>query len=139
MNDSTARKNFHEIRRESYTDSNGNTRTNVTRTIETVNNDRTDVRSYQNGYLQDQSSERSYQDQIAQRDTDSTAHKLILSLILTLLSGLIVGTWYFNQRDSSVDNTVTPSEVPTTTNTASPSPFPVKTSPESKSQGNLAR
>ncbi|MUG95980.1 hypothetical protein F7734_27965 [Scytonema sp. UIC 10036] len=127
MNDSNDRKNSEEIRKDIYTDGNGKTHTNVTRTTETVNNGRTDVESYQNGYLQGQSSERIYQDQMTQRDNDNTARGIILGLLLTLLTGLTVGAvWYFNQRDSSVEKTTTPSEVPTT-NSASPSPSPVGT------------
>ncbi|GAA6622451.1 IMCp domain-containing protein [Scytonema sp. NUACC26] len=120
MNNSDNLKNSQEIRKDIYTDGDRNLRTNVTRTTETVNNGKTDVQSYQNGYLQGQSSERNYQERIVQRDTDNTSRGIILGLLLTLIIGLTVGAvWYFNQRNSSVENTTTPSEVPTT-NTASP-------------------
>jgi hypothetical protein len=126
MNNPDNLKNSQEIRKDIYTDENGNVRTNVTRTTETVNNSKTDVQSYQNGYLQGQSSERNYQERIVQRDTDNTSRGIIIGLLLTLLTGLTAGAvWYFNQRDSSVENTTIPSEVPTT-NTASPSPSPAE-------------
>lgn len=103
-----------EVRRESYTDSNGNTQTHVTRTTETSNN------SYGNGYVDGRNLERNYQ---ADRDNENTATGLIFGIVLTSLVGLMAGAlWYFNQNNAAVDSTA-PVETPSPV-TASPSLSP---------------
>ncbi|MBX9258388.1 hypothetical protein H1Q63_31460 [Desmonostoc muscorum CCALA 125] len=117
-----------EIRQESYTDTNGNTHTNLTRTTETLNNS-TNPNSYQNGYVQGRNSEFRYQQaNLAERDEKNTSNGLLLGIIITSLAGLIIGgVWYFNQRgNTAVDSTV-PVLVPlpsdsSPTPTASPQP-----------------
>jgi hypothetical protein len=104
-----------EVNRETYTDSNGNTQTHVTRTTETANN------RYANGYVDGRRLERDYQ---ADRDNENTATGLIFGIVLTSLVALIAGAfWYFNRDNSTVD-TVTPVETPLPTATASPSLSP---------------
>lgn len=101
-----------EVRRESYTDSNGNTQTNVTRTTKTSNN------SYGNGYVDGRNLERNYQ---ADRDNENTATGLIFGIVLTSLVALMAGAlWYFNQNNAAVDSTA-PVDTPVT---ASPSLSP---------------
>lgn len=124
-----------EIRQESYTGTDGNTHTHVTRTTETVNNKTANPNSYQNGYLHGRSSERSYQQaHLAERDNDNAARGLLLGVILTSLVTLIASAfWYFNQRDNAtVDNVenTTPVLVPVPSNnspTPSASPQPETT------------
>jgi hypothetical protein len=112
-------KSYREIRHDSYTDNNGNTHTDVTRTSETVNNTE-DSQSYQSGYLQGRTSERNYQQEsLAQRDNDNANRGLLIGILLTTLAALIGGAlWYFNQREQAVDNTVAPTEVPVQTSPA---------------------
>ncbi|MEJ1933199.1 hypothetical protein WDZ92_23620 [Nostoc sp. NIES-2111] len=104
-----------EVNRESYTDSNGNTQTHITRTTETSNN------RYANGYVDGRRLEQNYQ---ADRDNENTATGLIFGIVLTSLVGLIAGAfWYFNQNNATVDST-TPVETPLPAATASPSISP---------------
>ncbi|MFN6561096.1 MAG: hypothetical protein RMY28_015085 [Nostoc sp. ChiSLP01] len=101
-----------EVRQESYTDPNGNTHTHVTRTAETLNN-ATNPKSYQNGYVEGRNSERRYQQaNLAERDDANTSNGLLMGIIITSLSGLIIGgLWYFNQ----VNNAAVENSAPVTT------------------------
>jgi outer membrane biosynthesis protein TonB len=114
-------KSYREVRQDSYIDSNGETHTNVTRTSETVNNDRVDSQSYRNGYVQGRVSERNYQEDLAQRDTNNASQGLLLGFLIAGLAALTAGAiWYFNRPESAVDNTTTPVE--TIPATSSPTP-----------------
>ncbi|MER3494779.1 MAG: hypothetical protein C4323_22635 [Mastigocladus sp. ERB_26_2] len=114
-------KSYREVRQDSYIDSNGDTHTNVTRTTETVNNDRVDSQSYRNGYLQGRVSERNYQEDLAQRDTNNASQGLLLGFLIAGLAALTAGAiWYFNQPDPGVENTTTPTQ--TIPPTSSPTP-----------------
>jgi hypothetical protein len=115
-------KSYREVQQDSYTDSNGNIHTNVTRTTETVGNRGVDPNSYQDGYVHGRVSERDYQEErLAQRDDDNTARGLFLGLLLALLAGLTgIAIWYFTQRDEAVENTVTPTVTVTPTTTPQP-------------------
>ncbi|MCC5623989.1 hypothetical protein [Nostoc sp. CHAB 5715] len=114
-----------EIKQESYTDTNGNIHTDLTRTTETVKNSTANPNSYSNGYVQGRNTERSYQQaDLAERDNNNASRGLLLGIIVTSLLGLIVGgVWYSNQRnDAAVDNTNTvPVAVPVLSN-SSPTP-----------------
>jgi hypothetical protein len=104
-----------EVNRETYTDSNGNTQTHITRNTETANN------RYANGYVDGRRLEQNYQ---ADRDNENTATGLIFGIVLTSLVGLSAGAfWYFNQNNTTVDST-TPVETPLPAATASPSISP---------------
>ncbi|MBD2343722.1 hypothetical protein H6G18_06125 [Anabaena subtropica FACHB-260] len=120
MNNPNERETYNrEVSQKSYTDSNGNTQTHVTRTTETPNN------SYRNGYVNGRNLERNYQ---ADRANENTATGLIFGIVLTSLVGLTAGAlWYFNQNNNAVDSTA-PVETPLPVN-ASPnlSPQPQQT------------
>ncbi|PMB44094.1 hypothetical protein CEN39_28720 [Fischerella thermalis CCMEE 5201] len=104
-------KSYREVRQDSYIDSKGDTHTNITRTTETVNNDRVDSQSYRNGYLQGRVSELNYQEDLAQRDTNNASQGLLLGFLIAGLAALTAGAiWYFNQPDPAVENTTTPAE-----------------------------
>jgi hypothetical protein len=116
-------KSYREVQHESYTDKNGNTHTDVTRTSETVNNNKVDSQSYESGYVKGQTSERNYQEgTLVERDNENAGRGLLIGMLLTALAGLIGGSlWYFNQRDRAVDNTtVAPIVVPAPINSPSP-------------------
>ncbi|MEH1792490.1 MULTISPECIES: hypothetical protein [unclassified Nostoc] len=113
-----------EVKQESYTDTNGNTHTHLTRSSETVNNSTANPNSYQNGYVEGRNSERTYQQaDLAERDEKNASGGLLLGIIVTSLLGLIIGgVWYFNQSNkAAVDNTV-PVLVPVPSNSSSPTP-----------------
>jgi hypothetical protein len=116
-----------EVRQESYTDTNGNTHTDLTRTTETVKNSAANPNSYTNGYIQGRNTERSNQQaDLAERDNNNASGGLLLGIIVTSLLGLIIGgVWYFNQSNQAgVDNTV-PVLVPVPSNSsATPSVSP---------------
>ncbi|MBE9005489.1 hypothetical protein IQ259_10630 [Fortiea sp. LEGE XX443] len=109
-----------ETRQESYTDIQGNTHTNLTRTSETVNNNPNHVNTYKNGYANGRETERHYQQaNLAARDHENASVGLLLGIFLTSVAGLIVGAfWYFNQpRETVIQETqpiVTPSPQQTT-------------------------
>jgi hypothetical protein len=118
-----------EVKQESYTDTNGNTHTHLTRTTETLNNKTANPNSYQNGYVEGRNTEHSYQQaDLAERDNNNASNGLLLGIIVTSLLGLIIGgVWYFNQSNKpAVDNTV-PVLVPVPTPSASASPQPQTT------------
>jgi hypothetical protein len=102
-------KSYREQVQESYTDNSGNIHTNVTRTSETLSN-KVDPKSYENGYLNGQTSERIYQEEtLTQRDNENANRGLLIGILLTALAGFCGGSlWYFNQRDRAMDNTVAP-------------------------------
>ena len=113
-----------EVKQESYTDTNGNTHTHLTRTTETLNNSTANPNYYQNGYVEGRNTERRYQQaNLAERDNNNASSGLLLGIIVTSLLGLIIGgVWYFNQSNkATVDNT-TPVLVPVPTPSASSQP-----------------
>ncbi|MEH1942213.1 MAG: hypothetical protein V7L01_18630 [Nostoc sp.] len=115
-----------EVKQESYTDINGNTHTDLTRTTETVKNNTANPNSYTNGYVQGRNSERNYQQaDLAERDNNNASRGLLLGIIVTSILGLIVGgVWYSNQRnDAAVENTV-PVAVPVPSSSPTPSASP---------------
>jgi hypothetical protein len=116
-----------EIKQESYTDTNGNTHTDLTRTTETARNSTANPNSYSNGYIQGRNTERKYQQaDLAERDNNNASRGLLLGIIVTSLVSLVVGgVWYFNQRNNAaVDNTL-PVVVPVPSNSsATPSASP---------------
>ncbi|WP_292874733.1 hypothetical protein [Nostoc sp. NMS1] len=113
-----------EIKQESYTDTNGNIHNDLTRTTETVKNSTANPNSYTSGYVQGRNTERSYQQaDLTERDNENASRGLLLGIIVTSLVSLIVaGVWYFNQRNNAVDTTV-PVLVPVPSN-SSPTPQP---------------
>ncbi|MBD2169604.1 hypothetical protein H6G04_35210 [Calothrix membranacea FACHB-236] len=123
MNNPSDRESYHsENRQESYTDGNGETRTHVQRTTETVNNPG-NHNSYGTGYVTGRNAERRYQEaNLVERDSSNTANGLLLGVILTSLVTLgAAALWYFNQRNNEPVNTTTPVLVPVPSS-ASPSP-----------------
>ncbi|MDZ8105366.1 MAG: hypothetical protein RM338_07020 [Nostoc sp. DedQUE12a] len=107
-----------EVSQETYTGTNGNTHTHLTRTTETVKNNTTNPNSYQNGYVEGRNTERRYQQaNLAERDENNTTNGLLMGIIITSLSGLIIGgLWYFNQvNNAAVDNSA-PVTTPAPTN-----------------------
>ncbi|WP_335007994.1 hypothetical protein [Nostoc sp.] len=118
-----------EVKHESYTDINGNTHTDLTRTTETVKNSTANPSSYTNGYIQGRNTERSNQQaDLAERDEKNASGGLLLGIIITSLLGLVVGgVWYFNQQNNAAVNNVVPVVVPvpsksSPTPSASPQP-----------------
>jgi hypothetical protein len=123
MNNPNDRETYHsENKQESYTDANGDTRTHVQRTTETVNN-AGNPNSYGSGYVTGRDSERRYQQaNLADRDNTNTANGLLVGVILTSLVTLAVaGVWYFNQQDKTPVQNAAPVLVPVPSS-ASPSP-----------------
>ncbi|MEH2042628.1 hypothetical protein [Nostoc sp.] len=118
-----------EVKQESYTDINGNTHTDLTRTSETVKNNTANPNSYTNGYVQGRNVERNYQQaDLAQRDENNASGGLLLGIIITSLLGLVIGgVWYFNQQNNAAVNNAVPVVVPvpsksSPTPSASPQP-----------------
>ncbi|BDI14370.1 hypothetical protein ANSO36C_01720 [Nostoc cf. commune SO-36] len=118
-----------EIKQESYTDVNGNTHTDLTRTTETVKNNAANPNSYTNGYVQGRNTERGNQQaDLAQRDENNASGGLVLGIIITSLLSLVIGgVWYFNQQNNAAVNTTVPVLVPvpsksSPTPSASPQP-----------------
>jgi hypothetical protein len=130
MNNPGERDNYHsESQQESYTDANGETRTHLRKTTETVNST-PNGNSYGTGYVTGRDSERRYQQaNLAERDNSNTANGLLLGVILTSLVTLGVGAfWYFNQRNNPVVNKVSPVILPVPAS-ASPSPAAIQSPP----------
>lgn len=124
MTNSGDRESYNsETRQESYTDSYGNTHTNLTRTSETINNNPNNVNSYRNGYVNGRDIERNYQQaNLAARDEENASRGLLLGILLTSLAGLIVGAfWYFNQPRETVVEETQPVVTPSPSNVATPS------------------
>ncbi|MEH2352343.1 hypothetical protein [Nostoc sp.] len=117
-----------EVKQESYTDINGNTHTDFTRTSETVKNNAANPNSYTNGYVRGRNVERSNQADLAQRDENNASGGLLLGIIITSLLGLVIGgVWYFNQQNNAAVNNAVPVVVPvpsksSPTPSASPQP-----------------
>lgn len=113
-------KSYREERQD-YTDSNGNTHSNVTRSSETVNH-KVDPQSYENGYVQGETSERNYQEEtLTKRDNENAGRGLLIGTLLTALAALTGGAlWYMSQSDRAVDNTVAPVAVPVPVSKPSP-------------------
>lgn len=105
-----------ETKQQSYTDSYGNTHTNVTRTSETVNN------NPNSGYTNGRDIERNYQQaNLAARDDENASRGLLMGILLTSLAGLIVGAfWYFNQPRETVIEQTQPVVTPSPTFTPQP-------------------
>ena len=119
-----------EVKQESYTDINGNTHTDLTRTTETVKNSTANPNSYSNGYVQGRNTERSHQQaDLAQRDENNVSGGLLLGIIVTSLLGLVIGgVWYFNQQNNAAVNNTVPVAVPVPSK-SSPTP---SASPQTK-------
>ncbi len=134
MNNPGDRENYRsENRQETYTDANGEIRTHVQRTTETVNNT-PNPNAYSSGYVTGRDSERRYQQaNLAERDNTNAANGLLIGVILTSLVTLGVGAfWYFNQRNNAAVDNGTPVVVPVPVpNSASPSPA-ASQSPQSR-------
>ncbi len=114
MNNQNEQQGYNrEVRQDTYTDANGQTYTNVTRTTETSD---LNPNSYQDGYINGQVSERRYQEEnLAARDNSSAASGLVVGIFLTALVGLIAGgIWFFTQRDEAAKHNATPTAAPTT-------------------------
>jgi|UPI00035EE2F2 hypothetical protein len=114
-------KSYREVHQDSYTESDGNTYTSVTRTSETVDNSSVDPNSYESGHVRGRTSERNYQEhRLAEVYEDNASGGFLLGLLLVLLAGLTVGAvWFFTQRDETRNNTppaptvtVTPTQTP---------------------------
>jgi hypothetical protein len=113
-------KSYCEVHQDSYTESDGNTYTSVTRTSETVDNSSVDPNSYESGHVRGRTSERNYQEhRLAEVYEDNASGGFLLGLLLVLLAGLTVGAvWFFTQRDETRNNspastvTVTPTQTP---------------------------
>lgn len=106
MSNPNARDSYNqEVRQDSYQDANGNTHTNVTRTTETVHNNKVEPQreSYRDGYFQGRVAERSQQEEdLTVRDNDNAARGLLLGIILTTLAALTAGAfWFFNQNQET--------------------------------------
>ncbi|MBN4001445.1 hypothetical protein [Nostoc sp. LPT] len=103
-----------ELKQKSYTDINGNTHTDLTRTTETVKNNAANPNSYSNGYVHGRNVERNYQQaDLAQRDENNASGGLLLGIIITSLLGLVIGgVWYFNQQNNAAVNNIVPVAVP---------------------------
>ncbi|BAY88230.1 MULTISPECIES: hypothetical protein [unclassified Tolypothrix] len=132
MNNPSDRESYHsENRQESYTDANGETRTHVQRTTETVNNTG-NYNSYGSGYVTGRNAERRYQQaNLVERDNSNTANGLLLGVILASLVTLgAAAFWYFNQRNNEPVNNAAPVFVPVPSS-ASPSPA-ASQSPQTK-------
>ncbi|MCC5607913.1 hypothetical protein LC612_14230 [Nostoc sp. CHAB 5834] len=115
-----------EIKQESYTDTNGNIHTDLTRTTETVKNSAANPNSYTNGYVQGRNTERNYQQaDLAERDNNNASRGLLLGIIITSLLGLVVGgVWYFNQQNNAAVDNIVPIAVPVPSSSPTPSASP---------------
>ena len=118
-----------EVKQESYTDTNGDTHTHLTRTTETSKNNTPDPNSYQKGYVQGRNTEHSNQQaDLSERDNNNARNGLVLGIIVTSLLGLVIGgVWYFSQQNSAPVNNIVPVVVPvpsksSSTPSASPQP-----------------
>ncbi|AFZ27792.1 hypothetical protein Cylst_5802 [Cylindrospermum stagnale PCC 7417] len=126
-----ANLNEHEVdktvvSKESSTDINGNTHTNLTRNTETVSNSKTNPQSYQQGYVQGRNNA---QANLAERDDSNASRGLLLGIIFTSLIGLIAGAvWYSNQRNNEAVENAAPIVIPVP-NKVAPSPAAVQSPP----------
>ncbi|MEH1903393.1 hypothetical protein [Nostoc sp.] len=118
-----------EVKKETYTDSNGNIHTNLTQSTETSKNNTHDPNSYQKGYVQGRNTEHiNQQADLAERDNNNASGGLLLGIIITSLLGLVIGgVWYFNQQNNAPVNNIVPVAVPvpsksSATPSASPQP-----------------
>jgi type IV secretory pathway VirB10-like protein len=111
-----------EVRKDSYTDANGNTESHVTRSTETGNSN-----SYRDGYVDGRVTESGYKEEnLIERDENNSARGMLFGILLASLAALGAGAvWYFNQP-KAVDNTPTTVVVPVPTNTT-PSPAAIQT------------
>ncbi|MCL6751292.1 hypothetical protein KBT16_10050 [Nostoc sp. CCCryo 231-06] len=103
-----------EIKQESYTDSNGDTHSHVTRTTETSKNNTPDPNSYQKGYVQGRNTEHGNQQaDLAERDNNNANGGLVLGIIITSVLALVIGgVWYFSQQNNAPVNNIVPVVVP---------------------------
>ncbi|WP_341530590.1 hypothetical protein WKK05_15705 [Nostoc sp. UHCC 0302] len=86
-----------EVREESYIDPNGQIKTNVKQTEETVNNSFVEPKSnsYRNGYVD-------AQEDLVTRDNNNSASGLLMGLLFASLLGLVGGVIFFlNQRNDT--------------------------------------
>lgn len=112
-----------EVKQESYTDSNGDTHSHVTRTTETSKNNTPDPNSYQKGYVQGRNTEHGNQQaDLAERDNNNANGGLVLGIIITSVLALVIGgVWYFSQQNNTPVNNIVPVVVPVPSN-SSPTP-----------------
>jgi hypothetical protein len=112
------------ISKNSSTDINGNTHTNLTRESGTVSNSKTNPRSYQQGYAQGRNNA---QGNLAERDNNNASRGLLLGIILTSLAGLTLGAvWYSNERNNEAVENAAPIVVPVPNKV---SPYPAAAQP----------
>ncbi|MHC5610486.1 MAG: hypothetical protein ACYTXA_05580 [Nostoc sp.] len=118
-----------ELKQESYSDTNGNTHTHVTRTSETLKNNIANPNSYQKGYVQGRNTEHTNQQaDLAERDNNNANGGLVLGIIITSVLALVIGgVWYFSQQNNAPVNNIVPVAVPvpsksSSTPSASPQP-----------------
>ncbi|MBD2100723.1 hypothetical protein [Leptolyngbya sp. FACHB-261] len=121
-----------EVRRDVYQDASGKIHTDVTRTSETIQGrgpDQgviSDGASYRNGYVQGRVTEsRLQQEGQVARDNENAARGLLLGLLLTGLTGLVLGSiLYVNQRNNQVPATAPAPRSTIVVPSASPAPVP---------------
>ncbi|MEH2295300.1 hypothetical protein [Nostoc sp.] len=103
-----------EVKQESYTDSNGDTHSHVTRTTETSKNNTPDPNSYQKGYVQGRNTEHGNQQaDLTERDNNNANGGLVLGIIITSVLALVIGgVWYFSQQNNAPVNNIVPVVVP---------------------------
>ncbi|MEH1998188.1 MAG: hypothetical protein V7L00_05470 [Nostoc sp.] len=103
-----------EVKKETYTDSNGNIHTNLTQSTETSKNNTPDPNSYQKGYVQGRNTEHTNQQaDLTERDNNNTSGGLVLGIIVTSVLALVIGgVWYFSQQNNAPVNNIVPIAVP---------------------------
>ncbi|MHC5595969.1 MAG: hypothetical protein ACYTXC_08445 [Nostoc sp.] len=118
-----------EVKKDTYTDSNGNTHTHLTQSTETSKTNIPAPNSYQKGYVQGRNTEHSNQQtDLTERDNNNANGGLVLGIIITSVLALVIGgVWYFSQQNNAPVNNIVPIAVPlpsksSSTPSASPQP-----------------
>ncbi len=96
-----------EVRQETYTDANGQIRTDVTHTTNTSNSTESNPHAYQDGYVDGRVSERDREESLIGRDNNNAARGLFIGILITSVVGLVVGTVFFLNQQNETPTTVT--------------------------------
>ena len=105
-----------EVRKETYSDTDGHT--SISKTTETANG----ANTYKDGYVNGQVDERYQENALASRDNENAGRGLLIGILLASLAALTAGAVWFANQSNDV-NPVAPVVVPVP-NRAEPSPVP---------------